>query len=111
MTNDPTLDLARAALEIAAEDDALVSHSVVPLPVESYLSRLDVMAAEVANHHLPASAEERTPRAVFDALNKYLFIYQVRHPRASDFLLFVSAQLHVISITFLWKRPLESTYV
>ncbi|GAQ90419.1 hypothetical protein KFL_006370040 [Klebsormidium nitens] len=76
ITNDPTLDLARAALEIAAEDDALVSHSVVPLPVESYLSRLDVMAAEVANHHLPTSAEERTPRAVFDALNKYLFVYQ-----------------------------------
>lgn len=77
MANDPTLDLARAALEIAAEDDALVSHSVVPLPVDSYISRLDLMAAEVANHHLPARLADRTPRIVFDALNKYLYKYQV----------------------------------
>ncbi|BBN04051.1 hypothetical protein MPTK1_3g01470 [Marchantia polymorpha subsp. ruderalis] len=68
-------DLARAVLEIAAEDDALVSHSAVPLPVDMYLERLDSMASEFAGHHLP-SQDPRNPSAILEALDKYLYIYK-----------------------------------
>nr|CAD1840030.1 unnamed protein product [Ananas comosus var. bracteatus] len=34
-------DLGRAALHVAEEDDSLVSHSSVPLPVDAFVDRLD----------------------------------------------------------------------
>ncbi len=34
-------DVARAALLLAAEDDAVATRTAVPLPVEAYLERLD----------------------------------------------------------------------
>lgn len=71
------MDLARAALGIAAEDDALVSHSSVPLPVDLYMARIDGMATEFAGHHLPE--RDRSPSAVFDALDNYMYVYQVGH--------------------------------
>lgn len=69
------VDVARAALEISAEDDALVSHSSVPLPVDSYLDRLDSMATEFAGHHLPAHSPD-----VFKSLGNYLWTYKVSMP-------------------------------
>ncbi|KAL2635679.1 hypothetical protein R1flu_007158 [Riccia fluitans] len=81
-----TGDLARAVLEIAAEDDALVSHSAVPLPVDMYMERLDFMAAEFAGHHLPAH-DPQNPGAVLEALDNYLYVYkgfQRTSARASD---------------------------
>lgn len=71
------VDLARAALEIAAEDDALVSHSPVPLPVDAYLKRLEAMALEFAGHYLPPHCD--SPTNVLEALDLYLFGYQVCH--------------------------------
>lgn len=71
------VDLARAALEIAAEDDALVSHSPVPLPVDAYLNRLQAMALEFAGHYLPPHCD--SPDNVLEALDLYLFGYQVCH--------------------------------
>ncbi len=70
-----SLDLAKAALEIAAEDDALVSHSPVPLPVDAYIDRLESMAVEFAHHYLPA--QDKSPTALFEALDIYLYGYQV----------------------------------
>lgn len=67
------VDLARAALEIAAEDDALISHSTVPLPVDAYLQRLDLMANEIEGHYLPVSPLQRTPDAVFKVMNNYIY--------------------------------------
>jgi len=69
------VNLARAALEIAAEDDALVSHSPVPLPVDAYLNRLQAMALEFAGHYLPPQCD--SPDNVLEALDLYLFGYQV----------------------------------
>ncbi|PRW20351.1 hypothetical protein C2E21_9056 [Chlorella sorokiniana] len=51
------LELSAAALHIAAEDDALVSHSTVQLPVPSYQQRLQRMAAELASQYLPAALQ------------------------------------------------------
>lgn len=48
------IDLAEAALHIAAEDDALVTHSTVKFPVQSFQKRLQRMADELARVHLPS---------------------------------------------------------
>lgn len=68
------LDLARAALEVSAEDDALVSHSPVALPVDSYIERLNSMAIEFAGHHMPT--QNCTPEAVLCSLDNYLYGYK-----------------------------------
>ena len=47
------LDLAEAALCIAAEDDALVSHSAVRLPIAAFRGRLQRLADELARVRLP----------------------------------------------------------
>ena len=70
-----SVDLARIALEIAAEDDALISHSPVPLPVDAYLNRLQAMALEFAGHYLPPQCDN--PHNVLEALDLYLVGYQV----------------------------------
>eukprot|EP00250_Pteridium_aquilinum_P010454 c19400_g1_i1 orf=169-1563(-) len=68
-----SLALARAALEVSSEDDALVSHSPVALPVDSYLERLNSMAMEFARHHLPSHP---TPDDVLSCLDNYLYGYK-----------------------------------
>ena len=47
------INLADAALQIAAEDDALVSHSSVPLPVPAFLARIKKFADELTRLRLP----------------------------------------------------------
>lgn len=44
---EASLDLALAALQVAAEDDATVSHSSVSLPVEAYSKRIDALVRDV----------------------------------------------------------------
>ena len=39
------MDLVTAALHLAAEDDAIKTRTHIPLPVESFSARLDVMVA------------------------------------------------------------------
>jgi hypothetical protein len=41
------IDLAQAAFQIAAEDDALVSHSSVQLPIRSFDKRIDVVVRDL----------------------------------------------------------------
>ena len=56
------INLAEAALQVAAEDDALVSHSTVPLPVQSFHSRI----SRIANG-AHRSVLERLPSSAADA--------------------------------------------
>lgn len=63
--------VGRAALFIAAEDDAAVSNSAVPLPVEPYLARLDRMASDAAA--LLRSAKSDGPEAAVGVVSRYLF--------------------------------------
>ncbi|KAL6627699.1 hypothetical protein ACP70R_031425 [Stipagrostis hirtigluma subsp. patula] len=68
-------DLARAALCVAAEDDSLVSHSSVPLPVESFVSRLDDLSAGFCcGRNFPHSGA--SPEAFFDYLDRYLYVHK-----------------------------------
>ena len=48
--------LADAALQVAAEDDAIISHSTVKLPVKSFQGRISRLVADLASHHLPNKA-------------------------------------------------------
>jgi hypothetical protein len=65
-------DLAKIALHIAAEDDSLVSHSSVPLPVDSFISRLDDLSMGFCSSYLPRSG---TPPEIFlGNLERYLYV-------------------------------------
>ncbi|GJN37931.1 hypothetical protein PR202_gb26932 [Eleusine coracana subsp. coracana] len=68
-------DLARAALCVAAEDDSLVSHSSVPLPVDAFVARLDGLSTGFCSggNFPPAGAP---PEVFFDHLDRYLYGYK-----------------------------------
>ncbi|KAL5708370.1 hypothetical protein ACHQM5_019170 [Ranunculus cassubicifolius] len=68
------VDLARAALCIAAEDDALVSHSSVPLPVSSFVERLDDLSMGFCSHY--SSSFNSSPEVFLENLEKYLYGYK-----------------------------------
>ncbi|KAF8062088.1 pho-4 [Scenedesmus sp. PABB004] len=57
------LQLARAALLVAAEDDAVASSSTVPFPVDAYLARISRLAADVAAELDAAAAAAAGPGA------------------------------------------------
>lgn len=60
--SEARMDLAEAALQISAEDDAIASHTVVRLPVGSYLQRLAKLsegAAQALSALPPNSAPEK----------------------------------------------------
>lgn len=65
-----TFDVLEAALQIAAEDDAIKTQSVVQLPVQFYVRRRDRMADEFAKFYLPT---DRTPQTILRALEAYMF--------------------------------------
>eukprot|EP00894_Picocystis_sp_ML_P002355 jgi/Pico_ML_1/52872/g3513.t1 len=63
-------DVLEAALQVAAEDDAVKSQSVVQLPVQSYVRRRDRMADEFAKFYLP---DDRSSENILKALEEYMF--------------------------------------
>lgn len=68
-------DLARTALHIAAEDDSLISHSSVPLPVDSFVERLDDLSLGFCSLYMPRSD---APAEVFVAnLERYFYVHKV----------------------------------
>ncbi|TKW12556.1 hypothetical protein SEVIR_5G043550v4 [Setaria viridis] len=68
-------DLARAALCVAAEDDSLVSHSSVPLPVDAFIARLDDLSTGFcAGGNFPPS--HAPPEVFFDYLDRYLYVHK-----------------------------------
>eukprot|EP00959_Pyramimonas_sp_CCMP1952_P402214 8428502-Pyramimonas_sp.AAC.2 len=58
-------------LALAAEDDALETHSVVELPVEMYEKRVNSLLTEFINCYMPDDKEN--PMEVARAVEKYLF--------------------------------------
>ena len=55
------INLAEAALQVAAEDDAIVSHSTVRLPIQSFLQRIDRLASNMRSAVLQKMPEDATP--------------------------------------------------
>lgn len=73
------INLADAAFQIAAEDDALVSHSSVKLPVQQYAKRMQRMAEDIARNklsHMPSIGSDRDPEAVLQVVQQYLYTKQ-----------------------------------
>ncbi|XP_020585835.1 uncharacterized protein LOC110028357 [Phalaenopsis equestris] len=67
-------DLARTALHIAAEDDSLISHSSVPLPVEAFVERLDDLSTEFCSLFLPPS--EAPPEVFLGKLDRFFYVHK-----------------------------------
>ncbi|XP_073128047.1 uncharacterized protein [Henckelia pumila] len=66
------VDLRRAALHIAAEDDSLISHSSVPLPVDDFLFRMDSLAVEYCSRY--SYSLRSSPDDFLECLNRYLYV-------------------------------------
>ncbi|MBA0694918.1 hypothetical protein Goari_005180, partial [Gossypium aridum] len=66
------VDLGRTALYIAAEDDSLISHSSVPLPVDAFLERLDDLSLGYCSHYNSLSRSSR--ENFLESIEKYLYV-------------------------------------
>lgn len=66
------VDLGKTALHVAAEDDSLISHSSVPLPVDDFIDRLDDLSMGYCSHY--GSSFRYSPEKFLECLDKYLYI-------------------------------------
>ncbi|KMT17110.1 hypothetical protein BVRB_2g041640 [Beta vulgaris subsp. vulgaris] len=66
------VNLGETALYIAAEDDSLMSHSSVPLPVDAFLERLNKLSTSYCPHFRSSLAS--SPEDLLDSLERYLYI-------------------------------------
>jgi len=69
------VDLGRTALYIAAEDDSLVSHSSVPLPVDAFVARLDDLSMDYCPHYTPAY--DSSPEKFLESIERFLYVHKV----------------------------------
>ncbi|XP_031247615.1 uncharacterized protein LOC116105320 isoform X2 [Pistacia vera] len=65
------VDLGKTALHIAAEDDSLISHSSVPLPVDAFIDRLDDLSVGYCPHYNSSLKSSR--ENFLDSIERYLF--------------------------------------
>lgn len=65
------VDLAKAALHIAAEDDSIVSHSSVPLPVDAFVERLVDHSMDFCTKN--GAALKSGPEDFLKALERYMY--------------------------------------
>ncbi|CAN1316258.1 hypothetical protein LINPERPRIM_LOCUS30008 [Linum perenne] len=72
ITINRRVDLGKTALYIAAEDDSLISHSSVPLPVDSFIQRLDDLSMDFCSTN--SSSLCSSPDNFLDSLEKYLYV-------------------------------------
>uniref|UniRef100_A0A9I9CKR6 Protein SirB1 N-terminal domain-containing protein n=1 Tax=Cucumis melo TaxID=3656 RepID=A0A9I9CKR6_CUCME len=69
---DRRVDLAKAALYIAAEDDSLVSHSSVPLPVDAFIHRLSDLSMGYCTHY--KSSFNSSPEIFLESIERYMYV-------------------------------------
>ena len=63
---DAGINLAEAALQVAAEDDAIVSHSTVRLPIQSFLQRIDRLASNMRSAVLQKMPGDASPDDILE---------------------------------------------
>ncbi|KAF8398249.1 hypothetical protein HHK36_017176 [Tetracentron sinense] len=68
------VDLGKTALHVAAEDDSLISHSSVPLPVDAFIERLDDLSMGYCSHY--NSSFRSSPEYFLASLEKYLYVHK-----------------------------------
>ncbi|CAN6561902.1 unnamed protein product [Malus baccata var. baccata] len=72
ITINRCVDLGKTALYIAAEDDSLVSHSSVPLPVDAFISRFGDLSMDYCSHY--NSSFRSSPEKLLESLENYLYV-------------------------------------
>nr|CAD1840016.1 unnamed protein product [Ananas comosus var. bracteatus] len=69
-------DLGHAALHVAEEDDSLVSHSSVPLPVDAFVDRLDDLSMGFCSSaYMPPSSA--APADFLGNLERFLYVHKI----------------------------------
>ncbi|KAK9283720.1 hypothetical protein L1049_011970 [Liquidambar formosana] len=77
------VDLGKTALYIAAEDDSLISHSSVPLPVDAFIERLDDLSMAYCSRY--SSSFKLSPENFLETLERYLYVNKgFRRPNARN---------------------------
>lgn len=66
------VDLGKTALHIAAEDDSLISHSSVPLPVDAFMQRLDDLSMDYCSRY--HSSFRSSPDNFLECLERYMYV-------------------------------------
>ncbi|KAL7602820.1 hypothetical protein Lser_V15G15598 [Lactuca serriola] len=66
------VDLGKTALYIAAEDDSLISHSSVPLPVDAFIDRLDDLSMDYCSRY--SSSFRSSPDNFLECLERYMYV-------------------------------------
>ncbi|KAL6989751.1 hypothetical protein U1Q18_015502 [Sarracenia purpurea var. burkii] len=66
------VDLGKTVLYIAAEDDSIISHSSVPLPVDAFLERLDDHSLQFCSQY--SSSFRSSPDKIIECLERYLYV-------------------------------------
>lgn len=75
ITINRRVDLAKAALYIAAEDDSLVSHSSVPLPVDAFIHRLSDLTRGYCTRY--KSSFSLSPESFLKSVERYMYHMKV----------------------------------
>ncbi|XP_051149479.1 uncharacterized protein LOC127264124 isoform X3 [Andrographis paniculata] len=73
------VDLGRAALHIAAEDDSLtlISHSSLPLPTHDFIPTFYSLSMDYCSHY--SSSYRSSPEAFLECLDRYLYVDRVSY--------------------------------
>lgn len=103
---DGAMDLAEAALQIAAEDDALVSHSAVQFPVASFRRRLQNLADELTRVVLPPLRDSgASNETILEAIVQFMYVQQrFQPPRWGRSALF-GPNRSVVDHPGVWESP------
>ncbi|KAI7725253.1 hypothetical protein M8C21_014649 [Ambrosia artemisiifolia] len=95
ITINGEVDLGKTALYIAAEDDSLISHSSVPLPVDSFIGRLDGLSTGYCSRY--GSSFTSSPDVFLECLERYMYVDKgFRRTKSSNHLEHRAVYLHSV---------------
>ncbi|KAL5994646.1 hypothetical protein ACLOJK_024699 [Asimina triloba] len=98
ITINRAVDLGKVALHIAAEDDALVSHSSVLLPVDSFIERLDDLAMGFCSLYIPPAGS--SPELFLGNLERYFYVHKNYIPHFTEVLTRRSGSAPMLSLIY-----------
>ncbi|KAH9658213.1 transglut core2 domain-containing protein [Citrus sinensis] len=94
------VDLGKTALHIAAEDDSLISHSSVPLPVDALISQLDDLSVGYCSHY--SSGFRSSPESVLESIERYLFDKKVLTHRTGSAVMLSLIYSEILKMLRIW---------
>ncbi|KAJ0461899.1 putative protein SirB1 [Helianthus annuus] len=95
ITINEEVDLGKIALYIAAEDDSLISHSSVPLPVDAFTGRLDGLSTGYCSRY--SSSFASSPDIFLECLERYMYVDKgFRRTKSSNHMEHRAVYLHSV---------------